>query len=151
MIVPEKKVEEQNLAQVIPPENPVVVPENKIEEKKQTPVMTYQTLSLSSSVEELSSGRNRSLMFMLKPDFEEQIDSWKLYICQDKPSGYEIDQLKPILLKIVDGKGVPSSGIIWDCRYNGKSLKKGTYYYAMELVDGNGQRYFSQWKSFKLK
>jgi hypothetical protein len=59
--------------------------------------------------------------------------------------------LKPILLKTVEGKGVPSSGIIWDCRYNGKSLKKGTYYYAMELVDSNGQRYFSQWKSFKLK
>lgn len=151
VIVPEKKTEEQNLAQVIPPENPVVVPENKIEEKKPTPVMIYQTLSLSSSVEELSSGRNRSLMFMLKPDFEEQIDSWRLYICQDKPSGYEIDQLKPVLLKAVEGKGVPSSGIIWDCRYNGKSLKKGTYYYAMELVDGNGQRYFSQWKSFKLK
>jgi len=151
VIVPEKKVEEQKLTQVIPPENPVIVPENKIEEKKPVGVMTYQTLSLSSSVEELSSGRNRSIMFMLKPDFEEQIDFWRLYICQDKPSGYGIDQLKPILLKTVEGKGVPSSGIIWDCRYNGKSLKKGTYYYAMELVDSNGQRYFSQWKSFKLK
>jgi len=151
VIVPEKKAEEQNLAQVIPPENPVVIPENKVEEKKPTPVMAYQTLNLSSSVEELSSGRNRSLMFLLKPDFEKQIDYWRLYICQDKPSGYEIDQLKPILLKTVEGKGVPSSGIIWDCRYNGKSLKKGTYYYAMELVDSNGQRYFSQWKSFKLK
>jgi hypothetical protein len=151
VILPEKKAEEPKLTQVIPQENPVVVPENKIEEKKPAPVMTYQTLSLSSSVEELSSGRNHSLMFMLKPDFEEQIDSWRLYICQDKPSGYEMDQLKPILLKIVDGKGVPSSGIIWDCRYNGNSLKKGTYYYAMELVDSNGQRYFSQWKSFKMK
>jgi hypothetical protein len=151
VIVPEKKTEEQNLAQVTPPENPVVVPENKVEEKKPVGVMTYQPFNLSSSVEELSSGRNRSLMFLLKPDFEEQIDSWRLYICQDKPSGYEIDQLKPVLLKTVEGKGVPSSGIIWDCRYNGKSLKKGTYYYSMELVDGNGQRYFSQWKSFKLK
>ena len=151
VIVPEKKTEEQNLAQVIPQENPVIIPENKIEEKKPVRVMTYQTLSLSSSVEELSSGRNRSIMFLLKPDFEEQIDSWRLYICQDKPSGYEIDQLKPILLKTVEGKGVPSSGIIWDCKYNGQKLKKGTYYYAMELVDSNGQRYFSQWKSFKLK
>lgn len=151
VVVPEKKAEEQNLAQVIPPENPVVVPENKIEEKKPVPTMTYQNFNLSSSVEELSAGRNRSLMFMLKPDFEEKIDSWRLYICQDKPSGYEIDQLKPVLLKTVEGKGVPSSGIIWDCRYNGKSLKKGTYYYAMELVDSNGQRSFSQWKSFKLK
>ena len=151
VIVPEKKTEEQNLTQVIPPENPVVVPENTVEEKKPAPILTYQTLSLSSSVEELSSGRNRSIMFMLKPDFEEQIDYWRLYICQNKPSGYEVDQLKPVLLKTVEGKGIPSSGIIWDCRYNGKSLKKGTYYYAMELVDGNGQRYFSQWKSFKLK
>ena len=151
LVVPEKKPEEQKLAQVIPQENPVVVPETKIEEKRTAPVMNYQNLSLSSSVEELSAGRNRSLMFMLKPDFEEQIDSWRLYICQDKPSGYEIEQLKPVLLKTVEGKGIPSSGIIWDCKYNGKSLKKGTYYYAMELVDGNGQRYFSQWKSFKLK
>ncbi|OGC81293.1 MAG: hypothetical protein A2W07_06215 [candidate division Zixibacteria bacterium RBG_16_43_9] len=151
VIVPEKKAEEQKLTQVIPQENPVIIPENKTEEKKPIPVTTYQPFSLSSSVEELSSGRNRSIMFMLKPDFEEQIDFWRLYICQDKPSGYGIDQLKPILLKTVEGKGVPSSGIIWDCRYNGKSLKKGTYYYAMELVDSNGQRYFSQWKSFKLK
>jgi hypothetical protein len=150
-IVPEKKTEEQNLAQVNPQEIPAVVPENKIEEKKPAPVMTYQTLSLSSSVEELTSGRNRSLMFMLKPDFEERIDSWRLYICKDKPSGYEFDQLKLVLLKTVEGKGIPSSGIIWDCRYNGSSLKKGTYYYAMELVDSNGQRYFSQWKTFKLK
>ncbi|MDP3024969.1 MAG: hypothetical protein Q8O10_05490 [candidate division Zixibacteria bacterium] len=151
VIVPEKKTEEQKLTQVIPQENPVIIPENKTEEKKPIPVMTFQTFNLSSSVEELSSGRNRSIMFLLKPDFEEQIDYWRLYVCQDKPSGYEIDQLKPVLLKAVEGKGVPSSGIIWDCRYNGQKLKKGTYYYAMELVDSNGQRYFSQWKSFKLK
>jgi hypothetical protein len=149
--VPEKKPEEQKLAQVIPSENPEILPERKIEEKKPSQPINYQNFNLSSSVEELSAGRNRSMMFILKPDFEEQIATWKLYICQDKPSGYEIDQLKPILLKTVEGKGIPSSGIIWDCRYNGQSLKKGTYYYAMELVDSNGQRYFSQWKSFKMK
>ncbi len=151
MITPEKKVEEQKLAQVLPTEDPKVMPENKVEQKKPVGSMTYQTLNLSSSVEELSSSRNRSIMFILKPNFEEQIDSWRLYVCQDKPPGYEFDQLKPVLLKSVEGKGIPSSGIIWDCRYNGQKLGKGTYYYALELVDMNGQRYFSQWKSFKLK
>jgi len=130
----------------------IIFPEKKTEEKKPIAVPTgIQTFNLTSSVEELSSGRNRTLMFMLKPEFEEQIDSWKLYVCQDKPSGFETDQLKPVLLKIVDGKGLPSSGIIWDCRYNGKTLKKGTYYYAMELVDTNGQKWYSPWKTFKLK
>jgi hypothetical protein len=133
---------------------PITLPEKekKIEEKKPIAVPAgIQTFNLTSSVEELSSGRNRTIMFMLKPEFEDQIDSWKLYVCQDKPSGFETDQLKPVLLKIVDGKGLPSSGIIWDCRYNGKTLKKGTYYYAVELIDVNGQKWYSQWKTFKLK
>jgi hypothetical protein len=129
----------------------ITFPEKKTEEKKSTAPSGIQIFNLTSSVEELSSGRTRSLMFMLKPEFEEQIDSWKLYICQDKPSGFETDQLKPVLLKIVDGKGFPSSGIIWDCRYNGQKLKKGTYYYALELIDLNGQKWYSQWKTFKLK
>jgi len=129
----------------------ITFPEKKTEEKKSTAPSGIQIFNLTSSVEELSSGRTHSLMFMLKPEFEEQIDSWKLYICQDKPSGFETDQLKPVLLKIVDGKGFPSSGIIWDCRYNGQKLKKGTYYYALELVDLNGQKWYSQWKTFKLK
>ena len=151
VITPEKKAEDQKLAQTIPSENPETLPEKKIEEKKPEGAMSFQNFNLSASVEELTSGMNRSLMFLLKPDFEEQIDSWKFYICQDKPSGNGIDQLKPVLLKTFQGKGIPSSGIIWDCRYNGQKLAKGTYYYAMELVNSNGQRYFSPWKSFKLK
>jgi len=127
----------------------LTLPEKKSEGKKL--LSGYQTFNLSSSVEELTTGRNRSIMFMLKPDIEEQIDSWRLYICRNKPSGFETAQLKPVLLKIVSGRGLPSSGIIWDCRYNGKRLKKGTYYYTLELVDLNGQIWHSQWKSFKLK
>jgi len=131
--------------------NPVqlTLPEKKPEEKKL--LSGYQTFNLTSSVEELTSGRNRSIMFMLKPDIEEQVDFWRLYICQQKPSGFESNHLKPVLLKTVDGRGFPSSGIIWDCRYNSKKLKKGTYYYALEVMDINGQIWHSQWKSFKLK
>jgi len=131
--------------------NPVqlTLPEKKSEGKKL--LSGYQTFNLTSSVEELTTGRNRSIMFMLKPDIEEQIDYWRLYICQQKPPGFESNQLKPVLLKTVDGRGFPSSGIIWDCRYNGQKLKKGTYYYALELMDINGQIWYSQWKSFKLK
>lgn len=134
--------QEKPVIQIIPPE---IKPEEK------STLTGNRTFNLSSSVEELTTGRNRSIMFLLKPDFEEQIDSWRLYICKDKPLGFEGAQLKPLLLKIVEGRGFPSSGIIWDCRYNGKKMEKGTYYYALELRDLNGQVFYSQWKSFKLK
>ncbi|MDH4222391.1 MAG: hypothetical protein OEV55_02510 [candidate division Zixibacteria bacterium] len=133
----------------ISPIQQIPEPVKKPEEVK--PLSTNQTFKLTSSVEQLSAGRNRSVMFMLKPELEEQIDQWRLYICSEKPEGFESAQLKPVLLKIIEGRGVLSSGIIWDCRYNGETLKKGTYYYALELVDQNGQLLYSQWNTFKLK
>lgn len=129
----------------------IITPQRKTEGKNPPNDNNNKTFDLNSSVEELTSGRNRSLMFMLKPDLEEQIDSWRLYICKDRPLGFESVQLQPLLLKTVEGRGFPSSGIIWDCKYNGKKLEKGTYYYALEIMDINGQLSYSQWKTFKLK
>ncbi len=110
-------------------------------------VLTYQ---LKSEIEYLSVGKNRSIMFLLRPELMLEIEKWKLYIWSNQPTGWSKDQTEQSLLKTFEGWGVPSFGVMWDCTSNNVKAKRGTYFYALVLKDNQGKKWYSQIKSFKL-
>jgi hypothetical protein len=162
----EKKLEEKPIYTAPPVEEQKPAEEKKVvEEKKEEfpakpepmeeesipdslKVLTY---NLVSEIEHISVGRNRSVMFLLKPEINTEIERWKLYIWSSPPPDWSKEEVDKSLLKTFDGWGNPSFGVMWDCKYNEVKVKKGTYYYALVLKDNQGMKWHSQIKSFKLE
>jgi hypothetical protein len=109
-------------------------------------------LKLESSVEQLSSGRNRSVMFLLSPDIEIEVKTWKLFVVKEKPMDWNKTNMELYTIKTFEGKGLPAYGIMWDCKEkNNVIIKKGEYYYALIIEDISGNIWYSPWKSFKVE
>ncbi len=106
---------------------------------------------LKSRVENVSLQGDESVVFLLRPQVDFQASEWKLYICGFEPSGWDEYQIEPSLLKMIKGQGMPGFGVLWDLRLNNREVKRGKYFYALVLVDRNGQRWHSTWRSFRVK
>jgi hypothetical protein len=106
---------------------------------------------LKSRVENVSLKRSKSVVFLLRPQINFNVSEWKLYICNAKPPGWNEYQIEPYLLKMIKGKGMPGFGVVWDLTFKNREAKRGKYFYALLLVDREGQRWHSGWRSFKVK
>ena len=106
---------------------------------------------LKSRVENVSLERDKSVVFLLRPQIDFDASEWKLYICNAKPPGWNEDQIEPYFVKVIKGKGMPGFGVVWDLRFKNKEVERGKYFYALLLVDRIGQRWHSGWKSFRVR
>ena len=106
---------------------------------------------LDSRVENVYSERNKSMVFLLRPQIDFDVSEWKFYICNAKPPGWNYDQIDPYIVKMIKGKGMPGFGVVWDLRFKNKEVERGKYFYALLLVDRIGQRWHSGWRSFRVR
>ncbi|MCJ7508631.1 MAG: hypothetical protein MUO85_07885, partial [candidate division Zixibacteria bacterium] len=143
---PSTPIEEEKESYPAKPE-PEFLPAEKDSAKGSPGILTY---NLNSEIEFLSVGKNRSVMFLLKPGITQEIERWKLYIWSALPTGWNKEEVEKSLVKTFEGWGNPSFGVMWDCKYNDVKVKSGIYYYALALKDNQGVKWYSQIKSFKL-
>jgi len=106
---------------------------------------------MDSRVEQISPGKDKYVLFLLKPEIDFNIAEWKLYICKDKPKGLSQAQIAPHLLKTLHGRVLPGFSVLWDLKVNGKKVKRGKYFYSLLLIDARGNRWASTWRSFRVR
>jgi hypothetical protein len=125
----------------------------RVEKFKKPALQPFESLEfeLASQVENFFFERNKSVVFLLRPQIDFAVSAWRLYICNAKPSGWNEEQIEPYLLKIIKGKGMPDFGVVWDLKFKNKEIKRGDYFYALLLVDKEGRIWHSAWKSFEVK
>lgn len=148
-------------SQVVKRESKLALKEKQKTEKPQKSISRHRIrvasdfeilkFELNSRVENISLERDKSVVFLLRPQIDFDVSEWKLYICNDKPPGWNKDQIEPYLIKMIKGEGMPGFGVVWDLRFKNKEVERGKYFYALLLVDRNGQRWHSTWRSFKVK
>jgi hypothetical protein len=114
---------------------------------KEEPTPEGYKLKFECNVEQLASGINKTVMFMLKPDIEVEVKSWKLYIVKEKPSDWNKSNLEILTLKTFEGRGLPTYGIMW----KDIKIKKGHYFYGLLMEDVEGHIWHSDWKGFKIE
>ena len=144
----------EEVSKVVQRESRLAREEKQKVERLQKPIAPdYKLLKfdLNSRVENVSLERDRSVVFLLRPQIDFDVSEWKLCICNAKPPGWNGDQIEPYLVKVIKGKGMPGFGVVWDLRLKNKEAKRGKYFYALLLVDRIGQRWHSGWRSFKVK
>ncbi len=111
----------------------------------------YSKLQMNSQVAQISTGKDKSVLFLLKPEINFNIAEWTLYICKDKPKGLNQAQIEPYLLKTLHGRVMPGLSVLWDLKVNGKRVKRGKYFYSLVLIDTEGDRWASTWRSFRVR
>ncbi len=132
---------------------PVLKEKQKTEKTKKLIFSDLKVLKfdLDSRVENVTLERDKSVVFLLRPQVDFEASEWKLYICNAKPPGWNDDQIEPHLVKLIQGKGMPGFGVVWDLRFKDNEVERGDYFYSLRLVDRKGQRWHSTWRSFKVK
>jgi len=123
-------------------------------EKSQKPIardFEITDFELDSRVENVDSKREKSVVFLLRPHVDFDASEWRLYICNAKPPGWNAYQVKPYLVKLIEGKGMPGFGVVWDSKFKNRKVESGKYFYALLLVDREGQIWHSAWRSFRVK
>ncbi|MFQ6032529.1 MAG: OmpP1/FadL family transporter [Candidatus Zixiibacteriota bacterium] len=144
----------KEISEVVKRESPLALKEKqKIggPQKSITPDSEILKFGLNSKVVNVSTKRNKSVVFLLRPQIDLDIYEWKLYICSAKPPGWNEDQIEPYLVKRIKGKGMPGFGVVWDLGFKNWEVEKGKYFYALILVDREGQSWHSTWRSFRVK
>jgi hypothetical protein len=122
-----------------------------IGQKPSAPAFEITKFELDSRVENVYSKTKKSVVFLLRPRVDFDVSEWKLYICNAEPPGDSDYQIEPCLVKLIEGRGMPGFGLVWDLKSKNKEVESGNYFYALLLVDGIGQRWHSTWRSFKVK
>ena len=148
-------------SKVVKRESKLAFKEKQKVEKPQQPISKHEIrvapdfeipkFELKSRVENVSLERGKSVVFLLRPQVDFDVSEWKLYICNAKPLGWNYDQIEPYLVKMIEGKGMPGFGVVWDLRLKNKEAERGNYFYSLLLVDREGQRWHSTWRSFRVK
>jgi hypothetical protein len=135
-------------------ESRLALREKQIAEKPQEPMAPDKSVlkfELNSQVEDVSFERDKSVVFLLRPQIDFDVSEWKLYICNAKPPGWNEYQIKPYLQKVIEGKGMPGFGVVWNIGLKNKEVEGGDYFYSLLLLDTKGQRWHSTWRSFKVE
>jgi hypothetical protein len=113
---------------------------------------SWNKMTLTGRVENLSTTSRMNFMFMLKPEGTGEPFSWKLYIDDQRPAPTDLRTIEQRAFRIIEGKGYVPGVIVWDGKSNNnRNADHGKYYYSMALWDTNGEIWRSEWREFKVK
>ncbi len=111
----------------------------------------YSKFGMDIRAEQITTGRDKYILFLLEPQADFNIAEWELYICMDKPEGINQAQIEPYLLKTLHGWAMPGFSVLWDLKVNGEEVQRGKYFYSLFLIDTNGNGWASTWRSFRVR
>lgn len=126
---------------------PATPPENV----KNNPQNLITGFKVSSKVETVQSKhkKDKSYMFIFKYNLDEkesQVSEWRIIIATRPSSIYLVQETDQDALRVIKGKGIPPSVIVWDGKgQNGVRLNPGKYSYAMLLYTWQGGKFLSNW------
>jgi hypothetical protein len=114
-------------------------------------ISKFSHFDVEMEVNLLMSMDTKRIVFYVRPKQIVKTANWRLYIFKAKVKSWTDEESIRLAAKIIEGKGVPPINIVWDgTGADGDYVPSGKYYYILTAESVKGEKYATEWFSFKL-